>query len=113
MVMPFGNRGSVPEESRTKSGSAERRKPENCSCNPKEGPGSWTSSPGGYLVWARKPTVRVETANELFENPTAVRPFWTATSQLNKVASPVRNAPRTVGPTLGSFGLFSTVIKTC
>src|SRR4051794_28702100 len=52
-------------------------------------------------------------ARELFEKPTAVRPFWTATSQLNKVASPVRNAPRQVGFTAGLFGLLETVMKTC
>src|SRR4051795_11264151 len=111
--MPFGNRGSSPEASRTKFGSAARLNPENCSCNPKYGPGSWTSRPGGYFVCARKPTVRVDIARELFEKPTAVRPFWTATSQLNKVASPVRNAPRQVGFTAGLFGLLETVMKTC
>jgi len=57
--------------------------------------------------------VRVDIASELFENPTAVRPFCTATSQLKRVASPVRNAPRHVGFTAGLFGKFETVMKTC
>src|SRR4051794_22047246 len=52
-------------------------------------------------------------ASELFEKPTAVRPFWTATSQLKRVASPVRNAPRQVGGTAGLFGKLDTVMKTC
>jgi hypothetical protein len=49
----------------------------------------------------------------LFEKPTAVRAFCTATSQLKNVASPVRNVPSTVGPIAGSFGKFTTVMKTC
>src|ERR1043165_2116240 len=56
---------------------------------------------------------RVERARELVENATAERPFCTATSQLKRVASPVRKAPSTVGATLGLFGKFSTVMKTC
>ena len=33
--------------------------------------------------------------------------------ELNKVASPVRNVPSTVGATLSAFGLFTTVMKAC
>ena len=40
-----------------------------------------------------------------------VRAFWTATSQLNNVASPVRKVPRTIGAAPSSLGLLTTVMN--
>src|ERR1051325_1985714 len=91
---------------------------ENCSCNPSHGPADVPAMPGGYIACARKPTVRAEIAaalpkSELLrEKYTAVRAFCTATSQLNIVASGVRNVPSTTGATPLEPGLLTTVMNT-
>src|SRR5882672_11311174 len=104
MVIPFGKFGlrGTPGVSSV----------DTTSCMKKNGPGGVPEMPGGNMVCARKPTVRVEKARSLLEKKTAVRAFCTARSQLNTVASGVRKVPSTVGPTPSAVGLLTTQIQT-
>src|SRR5580658_9921887 len=105
MVIPFGRFPStVPVPLMI---GAEKR-----SWSPLKGPGGVLSIPGGYIDWARNPTVRAEKARVAFEKKTAVRAFCTETSQEKIVASGVRNVPSTAGATPGWFGLLTTEMKT-
>src|SRR6185503_13052335 len=94
------------------------------SCNPSNGPGAAPEIPGGYRLCARNPTVRVESALPInsggrapavsgLEKNSAVRAFWTETSQLKTVASRVRKVPSTIGGVVELSGLFTTEMKTC